>query len=552
MAPLANLTFVDANCMIGTRAYRHPSSPETLQDYLRDFEYYDIQAALVWHAYAQEYSQDYGNRFLLREIGDDPRFIPQWVLVPHWAGDMAPPEELVAEMLSLGVRAARIFPKSHGFGVSPEVVGRLLDELEQHRVPLFVDVSELDLTGAIALAKQYPELPVVLCGESWSNDRVIFARLHEVPNLHLETWAFQGHRHYERFIAAFGSERLLFGTGLPFRSPGAARMMTCYEQISDQDRRNIAAGNLLRLLRGVRGASGRPVPELQPAPDHPDDDPIVATVRAGQPLSNEFIFDAHSHLAHPGCMGVDSCALAYNDADGLVGTMDRCGIVSTVCSSWSGITYAAPDANDMTLNGAARYPGRIYAYGCLNPNYPRMFQEEFDRIFATGRVVGYKPYPPRQARALTDPVHRLPLNWCNERGAPVLCHVGAGGNRCVSPEDAAAVAPEYPNARFLIAHTGSSWDIAERVAKAAKAHRNICGEITYTMILYGLIEWFVAEVGPEQLLFGTDCVMRDAAPQLGWVAWARIPLEAKRKVLGHNIADFLRIPREARRPLAQL
>lgn len=549
---MSNLTFIDANCMIGTRAYRHPSSPETLQDYLRDFEYYDIQAAVVWHAYAQEYSQDYGNRFLLREIGDDPRFIPQWVLVPHWAEEMAPPAELVAEMLALGVRAARIFPKSHGFGVSPEVIGPLLEELQEHRVPLFVDVSELDLPDAIALAKQYPDLPLILCGVSWSSDRVLFARLHEVPNLHLETWAFQGHRHYERFIAAFGSERLLFGTGLPFRSPGAARMMTCYEAISDQDRRNIAAGNLLRLLRGVQRASGRPVPKLQPAPDHPDDDPIIATVRAGKPLADEFIFDAHSHLAHPGCMGVDSCALAYNDADGLVGTMDRCGIVSTVCSSWSGITYAAPDANDMTLDGAAKYPGRIYAYGCLNPNYPRLFQEEFDRIFATGRVVGYKPYPPRQARPLTDPVHKLPLSWCNDRGAPVLCHVGGGGNRCVSPEDAAAVAPDYPNAKFLIAHTGSSWDIAERVAKAAKAHPNICGEITYTTILYGLIEWFVAEVGPEQLLFGTDCVMRDAAPQVGWVAWARIPLDAKRKVLGHNIADFLRLPPEARRPLAQL
>jgi predicted TIM-barrel fold metal-dependent hydrolase len=544
---VGNLTFVDCNCMIGTRAHRHPSSPETLQDYLDDFAYYDIQAALVWHAYAQEYSQDYGNRFLLREIGDDPRFIPQWVLVPHWAGEMAPPEELVAEMLALGVRAARVFPKAHGFGTSPEVVGPLLRELATHRVPLFVDVSELDLEAGIGLAKQYPDLPIVLCGVSWASDRIIFARFHEVPNLHLETWAFQGHRHYERFVQAFGSERLLFGTNLPFRSPGAARMMACYEQISDQDRRNTAGGNLLRLLRNVQGANERPVPGLQPAPEHPDDDPIVAAVRAGKPLSEEYVFDAHSHLGHPGCMGVDSCALAYNDANGLVGTLDRCGIDATVCSSWSGITYAAPDANDMTLDAVAKYPGRIYAYGCLNPNYPRMFQEEFDRIFATDRVVGYKPYPPRQACAITDPIHKLPLTWANERGAPVLCHIGSGGPRGVSPEDAAIVAPDYPNAKFLIAHAGSDWDLGERVATAAKQHPNICAEITYTAILYGFIEWFVGEVGPQQLLFGTDCVMRDAAPQMGWVAWARIPLEAKRLVLGHNMADFLKVPGEARR-----
>lgn len=549
---MGNLSFVDCNCMVGTRSSRHCTAPEGLDDYRRDFAYYDIQAALVWHAYAQEYYQDYGNRFLLREIGDDPRFLPQWVLVPHHCGEMAPPDELVGEMLGLGVRAARIFPKSHGFGLSPEIVGPLLSKLEAHRIPLFTDVAEVDLFGAIDLAKQYPDLPLVLCGVAWASDRIIFARFQEVPNLHLETWAFQGHRHYERFVDAFGAERLLFGTGLPLRSPGAARMMCCYEQIGEPERRNIAGGNLLRLLRNVVGATARPVPELQPAGEHPDDDPIVATVRSGRPLSEEFVLDAHSHLGHPGCMGADMCALPYNDADGLMGTLDRCGIDATVTSSWSGITYAAPDANDMTLDAAARYPGRLFAYGCLNPNYPKLFQSEFDRIFATDRVVGYKPYPPRQGVPITNPLHDLPLSWANDRAAPVLCHCGPGGPRCVSPEDAAAVAPKYPHAKFLLAHAGQSWDIAERIAAVAKQHRNICAEITYTAILYGFIEWFVEEVGAQQLLFGTDCVMRDAAPQLGWVAWARIPLEAKRQVLAGNMADFLKLPAESRRPISRV
>jgi predicted TIM-barrel fold metal-dependent hydrolase len=546
---MGNLSFVDCDCMIGTRSSRHRTAPETLDDYLRDFEYYDIQAALVWHAYAQEYAQDYGNRFLLREIGADPRFLPQWVLVPHHCGEMAPPDELVAEMLSLGVRAARICPKAHGFGLKPEIVGPLLRQLEAHRIPVFADVTESDLDQALDLAQQYPDLPLVICGVAWASDRTIFSRFHEAPNLHLETWAFQGHRHYERFVDAFGAERLLFGTNLPLRSPGAARMMADFEQISDRDRQLIAGGNLLRLLGNVVGATARPVPELQAAPDHPGDDPIVAALRAGKPLSDEFVLDAHSHIGHPGCMGVDMCALPYNDGDGLMETLTRCGIDATVCSSWSGITYAAPDANDMTLDAAAKYPGRFYAYGCLNPSYPKLFQAEFDRIFATDRVVGYKPYPPRHGVPLTDPVHELPLTWANERAAPVLCHCGPGGARCVTPEDAVALAPKYPQAKFLLAHAGQSWDVAERIAAAAKQYSNICAEITYTSILYGFIEWFVEEVGPQQLLFGTDCVMRDAAPQLGWAAWARIPPEAKRLVLGHNMADFLKIPQHLRNPV---
>jgi predicted TIM-barrel fold metal-dependent hydrolase len=544
------LSFLDASCLIGYRQRPHRTAPQTIPDYLRDFDYYDIQAALTCHAYAVEYSQDYGNRFLLREIADQPRFIPQWVLVPHHAGEMAPPDKLLPEMLSAGVRAARILPKSHGFGLSPQVIGPLCEALAEHRIPLFVDVGEVDLEAAINLAARYPELPLVLCDVSWASDRIIFARFGEVPNLHLDTWAFQGHRHYERFCEAFGPERLLFSTNLPLRSPGAARMMTLFEQIDDRARELIAGGNLARLLNGVRGVQGPAIEYPVEPPAHPEDDPIVARLRVGLPLTEEFIVDAHAHLGHPGCMGVNQCALAYNDADGLIGTMDRLGIDIACPSSWSGITYAAPDANDMTLEAARKYPGRLPAYGCLNPNYPDLYQSEFERIFEGGLVIGYKPYPPRQGVPLTDPRHEPALRWADEHQAPVLCHLGASGNFCVTPEHALAVAPKYPGAKFLMAHAGSGWEIGEAVAAACKKCPNIYAEITYTMILYGFIEYFVEEVGPGRILFGTDCVMRDAAPQLGWAAWARISLEDKRRVLGHTMADFLHIPPERRVPVA--
>lgn len=535
---MPNLPFFDCNCLIGVRQYRHRTSPETLQDYLDDFAYYDIQAALVHHAYAVEYSQDYGNRKLLDEIADHPELLPAWVVIPHWADEVAPPDRLIPEMLSLNVRAARLYPKAHGFPLSKQVAGPLLSALQEARLPVFVDVAQLELDAAIDLAREYPQLPIVLCGVSWASDRTIFARFGEVPNLHLETWAFQGHRHYERFVRAFGSERLLFGTDLPHRSPGAARMMACYEQISEQDRRNIAGENLLRLLRNVQGAQG-PLPDLRPPDEHPEDDPIVAKVRAGVPLHDEFILDAHQHLAHKGCMGVNQCALAYNDADGLVATMDRMGVDIGCVSSWSGITYAAADANDMDLIGVGDYPGRLLAYGCLNPNYPTMYDAEFERLFLGGKVIGYKPYPPRQLVPITDPRHERALQWCEEHGAPILLHAGP-------PEHVVELAPKYPHARFIVAHSGSDWSLAEKVADAAKRFDNVYAEITYTAILYGFVEFFVREAGAQQLLFGSDCVMRDIAPQLGWVCWARIPLEDKRRVLGQNMADILKM--EQREP----
>jgi len=527
--------------MIGVRAQRHPRTIWKLEEYKRDFEYYDIMAAVVYHAVAREYSPDYGNRRLLREIGDDPQLVPQWVLLPHHAGEMPAPPELVAEMLSLGVRTARIFPKEHGFGTSEYVIGPLLSELERHGIPLFIDKSEIELPQLVELCRAHPLLPVVLCGQGWGAGRTLYPALAQAPNLHIETWSYQEHRAYEVFVERFGAERLVFGTDLPNRSPGAARMMTNYEDIPEEARPKIAGENMLRLLRNVRGASGRPLPELKTPPEHPDDDPIVACLRVGKPLSEEFVLDAHGHIGHPGCMGVH-VPLAYNDADNLVKTMDRIGIDMCCFSPWSGIITGDPEANDISLDAVARHPGRLVAYGCDNPNYPEVFKAEYERVFVSGKVMGYKPYP-RHGVEFDAPQLALLMEWSNENEKPVLCHA-------MKPEISRTLAERYPKASFLVAHTGSSWALAEGTAEVAREFKNVYGEITYTSILYGFIEFFCEEASPEQLLFGSDCVMRDAAPQLGWVGWARIPYEQKKMVLGQNMADIMKLAPEQRKPRA--
>lgn len=542
------LHFFDANCMIGVRSFRHPETIRRLDDFLADFEYYDISGALVHHASAVNYAQDYGNRRLLDEIAGRSRLVPQWVVMPHHTFEMAPPDELVAEMLRLNVRAARMCPKTQGFGTRDDVLGPLLSRLQEHRIPLFVDVSELDIPAAVDLCRRYPDLPVVLCSVAWSSDRLINALFGSVPNLHLDTWAFQGHRAYERFVDQFGPGRLLFSTGLPERSPGAARMMTVYERLDDEARRAIAGGNLLRLLSEVRGAQGGP-PKLLPYGER-QDDPIVAQVRVGAPLRDEFIIDAHAHIAHDGAMGYFGCALPYNDADGLVGTMDRLGIDLAMPSTWSGIRLGDPASNDIVLAAARKYPHRLLPYGCANPSYPDIVAAEIERVFAPGLVHGFKPYPPGHQVALTDPRNRPLLELSHERQWPVLCHMGFNATGSVTPDQVDALAVQYPGATFLCGHAGQSWPMAEAVAAVAKKHRNVIAEITYTAILYGFVEFFVREVGAEQIVFGTDCVMRDAAPQLGWVAWARLAVEDKRLILGGNMARILRLPPERRVPVA--
>jgi len=546
------LAFFDGCAMVGWRAARHPETIWRPEDFVRDYEYYGIAAGLVHHAAAVEYHQDYGNRRLLEEIGGLPALIPQWVLLPHHTGEIAPADEIIPEMLELGVRAARIYPKTHGYDLGDDICGPLLRLLSERRVPLFVDVSELAIGAAASLCGRYPELPVVLCGVGWGTDRVLEPALERAPNLHIETHAFQGHRAYERMVRQFGAERLVFGTGLPDCSPGAAVMMSLYEDISDEDRAKVAGGNLLRLIGEVEADGTCPIEQIAPAAPREDDDAIVAALREGRPLDDEFVFDAHGHIGHEGSMGIARMQLPWIDADGLVGTMDRCGIDHCIVSTWSGITHGDADSNDITLRAVRRHEGRLLGYGCINPRYPHEAQQEVERVLGSGAMVGYKPYPPRQQVPLTDIRHRPMLEWADRSGAPVLCHGGLSGPGSVTPEHLYHVAAMYPGAKFLLAHTGSSWALAEALVPVARRRPNVYAEITYTSILYGMVEYLVRELGRERVLFGTDCVMRDAAPQLGWAAWARIPLEDKRLVLGGNMADILSWPPERRASVTAL
>jgi len=67
--------------------------------------------------------------------------------------------------------------------------------------------------------------------------------------LRLETATYCGHREVENVCARFGADRLVFGTGLPFRDPGAAISRITYAQISDHEKTLIAGETLRRLAK---------------------------------------------------------------------------------------------------------------------------------------------------------------------------------------------------------------------------------------------------------------------------------------------------------------
>ncbi len=100
------------------------------------------------------------------------------------------------------------------------------------------------------VAERYPDIPLI-CGHSFHSDwEQGIALGKEFPNVYFELTAVADDRGViERLVEGVGSQRLLFGTDLPWFSTYHGIGAVLSADLSDDDRRNIFYRNAARLLR---------------------------------------------------------------------------------------------------------------------------------------------------------------------------------------------------------------------------------------------------------------------------------------------------------------
>ncbi|OHB80988.1 MAG: hypothetical protein A2V98_05350 [Planctomycetes bacterium RBG_16_64_12] len=254
-----DLDLFDSNCMLGRIIAPKPGFPLSVGEVLSVMDEFEIAEALVYHAMSKEYHPADGNRVLLDEIAHDQpsvgarRLHPMWVVMPSHTGEFPDARELVDEMVAQGVRAARVFPHPdrHNFSLKHWVSEKLLQELEAKSIPLFVDQEEIDWDTVHDLCRRYPKLPLVLTNVGYRANRFLYPLCEKFANLHIELSNYCGHRAVEALVERFGAQRLLFGTRLPYFTPGSAIGVLNYAGISESQRKLIAGDNLRNLLERV-------------------------------------------------------------------------------------------------------------------------------------------------------------------------------------------------------------------------------------------------------------------------------------------------------------
>jgi uncharacterized protein len=158
-----------------------------------------------------------------------------------------------------GFRGMRLYPQYHTYHPLHEpFVGEILEEAGRLEWPVLLPLRvimnwgmpALNLDWIVALVERHPRTPWILSGINYFHElRVAVSLMQRFPSVRLETSCVQGFNAITKLVEQCGSDRLLFGSGLPLQSGGANLQKILQARIPEQARESILGGNAHRLLR---------------------------------------------------------------------------------------------------------------------------------------------------------------------------------------------------------------------------------------------------------------------------------------------------------------
>lgn len=241
----------DANGMIGAYVReRVPIADES--QFIRLAESVGIEKSVVYHADARSLNPVFGNEKLIGICRDNPQIEPCFVLSPHYKYEKgwAHMERLLADN---DVRFVRLFPKEHGYTLASvhtaemlEIAGKLNLNVMLNYGSIYSDLGEDPYFEE--LCRKYGHIRFILTEAPHLRNMMWYGYLEQHSNVHIEMSINDNWLTYERTVGLFGSERLLWGSNMPFNHPGPSITMLAYADISEADKANISHKNLQRLI----------------------------------------------------------------------------------------------------------------------------------------------------------------------------------------------------------------------------------------------------------------------------------------------------------------
>jgi len=260
-------------------------------------------------------------------------------------------------------------------------------------------------------------------------------------------------------------------------------------------------------------------------------------LRAGEPLRDLIILDGHAHIGE-----YANFYMNEPGAGSMVAVMDRIGMQAAIVSANASISSNNDYGNQMVLQAVRAYPGRFLGYVVANPWETEEMEATLNHYLDQPGMVAIKLHPElHDDYPMRGPRYAPMWAVAAERRVPVLFHTYFGGDTL---EDIADLAGKYPSVPLLVGHSLQDKSL-DAMVELANSFPNVYVDLSVPEI-FGITEFFYTALDDiEKLIFGTDFPWGNCHFRVGAVIYSRIPEQAKRKVLGENMASLLGISLES-------
>ena len=241
---------IDINTMLGPWPHQKLEF-ETAEQLVKKMDRYGIETAWAYSSYAVKISPLDGNYMLMDQLkGYEDRIKPCWVIVPTW--DMECDGSLEKELKENDVRMVRMLPAEHNFSLDPWVCADVYGMLSKNSIPLMLEHANAPAAQIHAVCQAFPELKVILAQCEFFQNRNLYMLMKQHQNLFLEISTYYVYSGVEDLVHRFGSQRILFGSHMPFQEGAAPLGMTLLADLMENEKEDILYRNAERLMREVR------------------------------------------------------------------------------------------------------------------------------------------------------------------------------------------------------------------------------------------------------------------------------------------------------------
>ena len=529
-------SFFNVNGSIGKSAYSATDFPEA-SDLLKHMDYLNIDRSLVWHLAARDMNPAYGNRKLLAEIaeaGAEERIFPAFIITPACFYGNGVLDYLKECFASKQVRAIRLTPEMSRFPIRR--IERVLAELAEFNPLVLWDAwtfpSEQKFSDLEYLANKFPQVNFAVTQVMWPPFGAVIDLMWRCPNTYVDISWLHMRGSIELLCKDFGAERVLFGIGYKSHY-GAAIAELAFAQLSDAERELIAHGNVERLLK-------LPALNKKLTAEVPNklDKPLWDRFKNGEALSEVKIIDAHAHDQLPTLGWFMPETSLEENVEVLVEQSKRLKINQTILSSGIALFGDGVEGNRETEKAFAPYGDLFKGYLGFNPRFSDALTPLFDDFFSRDFYVGFKLLADYWKIPVTDASYNPLWEYADKHCLPILLHTWDGN--CDSPVMLTDIVKKYPNAIFLLGHSGGGTQGRFEAIELAQNNDNVYLEFCGSFTTPELFEDAIKQVGIEKVVYGSDTSGHSEVWELG--RFLSLPLndDELRPALAQNMENIFK------------